>query len=67
MRKLNAKQIGLIVGSLVVAFIINWLIWLVLMKHPGEIAMAYQLLVTICLGSAFIVVGDRILKTQIFK
>lgn len=67
MRNLNAKQIGLIVVSMVVAFIVNWLIWLLLMGHPDEIGLAYQLLVTICLGSAFIVIGDRLMKTQIFK
>lgn len=67
MKNLNAKQIGLIVVSMVLAFIVNWLIWLVLMGHPSEIGLTYQLLVTICLGSAFIVVGDRLMKTQIFK
>ena len=67
MRKFNKKQIGLIVGSLVIAFVINWLLWLLFMKHPEEINAAYQALLTICLGAALIIVGDKFLKTEIFR
>lgn len=67
MRKFNGKQIGLIVGSLVIAFVINWLLWLLFMKHPEEIDAAYQALLTICLGTAFIVAGDKFFKTEIFR
>lgn len=67
MRKYNGKQIGLIVGSLVIAFVINWLLWLLFMKHPEEINAAYQALLTICLASAFVIVGDKFLKTEIFR
>ena len=67
MRKFNKKQIGLIVGSLVIAFVINWLLWLLFMKHPEEINAAYQTLLTICLGAAIIIVGDKFLKTEIFR
>ena len=66
MRKYNIKQIGLIVGSLVIAFVINWILWTIFMKHPNEINIAYQALLTICIGSAFIVMGDKFLKTGIF-
>lgn len=66
MRKYSKKQIGLIVGSLVVAFVINWLLWLVIMNHPDEIGPAYQALLTLCLGTVFIIVGDKFLKTKIF-
>ena len=67
MRKMNSKQFALIIGSLLVAAVLNWLIWLVIMQHPGDIALMYQILTTICLASALVVVGDKFLKTQIFK
>lgn len=65
-RRLNAKQISYIIGSLVVAFIINIIIWFLLMGHPDEIGWVYQFLVTICLGGIFVIFGDKFLKLQIF-
>jgi hypothetical protein len=66
-RRLNAKQISFIVGSLVVAFIINIAIWFLLMGHPDEIGWVYQFLVTICLAAIFVIFGDKFLKLQIFR
>lgn len=67
MRRLNTKQIGFIIGSLIVAFIINIAIWFLVMGHPDEIGWVYQFLVTICLGGIFVVFGDKFLKLQIFR
>lgn len=67
MRKYNGKQIGLIIVSLVIAFVINWLLWMVFMGHPDEINAAYQALLTICLGTVFIIVGNKLFKTEIFR
>jgi hypothetical protein len=66
-RRLNAKQVGFIIGSLIVAFIINIAIWFLIMDHPDEIGWVYQFLVTICLGSIFVLFGDKFLKLQIFR
>lgn len=65
--KLNTKQILIIVGSLVIGFVINWLLWLVIMKHPGEIGAMYQVLVTVTIGAAFVHIGDSLLKADIFR
>jgi len=65
--RFNGKQIAFMVACFVVAFIINWLLWLVIMRHPENIGIVYQLLVTLCLGSAFIVVGDGVFKLGIYK
>lgn len=67
MRKFNPKQIALIVGGLVVAFVINWILWTIFMKHPTEIDVAYQALLTICIGTALIVMADKFFKTEIFR
>ncbi len=67
MRKYNGKQLGLIIGSLVIAFVVNWALWWLFMKHPEEINALYQALLTICLATAFIVVGDKFMKTEIFR
>lgn len=67
MRRLNTKQIGFIIGSLIVAFIINIAIWFLVMGHPDEIGWVYQFLVTICLGGIFVLFGDKFLKLQIFR
>lgn len=67
MRKMNSKQFILIAGSLLVAAVLNWLIWFVIMRHPGDIALMYHMLTTICLASALVVIGDKFMKTQIFK
>ncbi|MFZ2489019.1 MAG: hypothetical protein WAZ19_12975 [Anaerolineae bacterium] len=63
----NRKQWLLIVGSLVVAAVLNWLIWYISMGKPGNIDLFYHIVTTICLASAIIVFGDRFAKTQIFK
>lgn len=67
MRRLNAKQISFIIGSLVVAFIINVAIWFLIMGHPGEIGWVYQFLVTICLAAIFVLFGDKFFRLQIFR
>ncbi len=67
MLKLNAKQWGLIVVCFAIAAVVNWLIWLVAMGKPSDIGAIYQILNTICLAIAFIVIGDRLAKTQIYK
>ena len=65
--KLNGKQIAIIVVSLIVAFIINWVLWWLIMRHPEEIQGAYHALVTICLGAALVLLGDSVTKAEIFK
>lgn len=67
MLNFNRKQWLLVVGSFVVAAILNWLIWLISMGKPGEISGFYHVLTTLCLASALIVVGDRVAKTKIFR
>lgn len=67
MKKYNAKQWGLIIGSLIVAFVIQFVMWLLIMGHPNEIGAMYQVLTTLCLGAAFVVIGDKFLKTRIYK
>lgn len=67
MRRFNAKQIGLILGCVIAAIIIDWVVWLLLMKHPTEIEAMYHILVVVCLTCAFVVVGDRFAKTAIFR
>ncbi|MER2598140.1 MAG: hypothetical protein ABTQ73_01300 [Caldilineales bacterium] len=63
----NRKQWLLVIGSFVVAIILNWLIWLISMGKPGDISGFYHILNTLCLASAFIVMGDRVAKTNIFR
>ena len=65
--RLNGKQIAIIVVSLIVAFIINWALWWLIMRHPAEIHWTYHALVTICLGSALVLIGDSVTKAEIFK
>jgi hypothetical protein len=67
MFKYNAKQWALIAGSFAIAAVLNWLIWLVSMGNPAQIDGFYHVLNIICLAAAFIVIGDRVLKTQIYK
>ena len=67
MKKYNAKQWGLIIGSLIIAFVIQLVMWQLIMGHPNEIDAMYQVITTICLAGAFVVVGDKFLKTQIYK
>lgn len=65
--KLNGKQIAIILASLLLAFIINWLLWLLIMGHPTEIDVIFHALVTICLAAAFVVIGDSLTKAEIFS
>lgn len=67
MLKYNVKQWGLIAISFVVAAVANWLIWFIAMGKPGQIAGIYHLLTIICLAAAFVVIGDKVVKTGIFK
>ena len=67
MKSLTPKKIAVIVGCLIAAFVVNWLLWLVIMGHPTDIAWAYQALNTICLATAFVVIADRFLKVEIFR
>lgn len=67
MLKYNAKQWALIAASFAAAAVINWLIWLITMGDPGGIGGVYHFLTIICLAAAFVVAGDRILKTGIYK
>ncbi len=65
--KLNSKQLGVIAVSMAIGFVINWLAWLAIMKHPNEISAMYHILVTLTLGSAFMYVLDAVTKAEIFK
>jgi hypothetical protein len=65
--KLNGKQIALIVVALVIAFVINWALWWIVMRHPGDIQWPYHALVTICLGATLVLIADSITKADIFK
>ncbi len=67
MLKLNAKQWVLIAVCFAVAAVVNYLIWLIAMGKPGEISAFYHVLNTLCLGSAFLIVADRFVKTQIYR
>lgn len=67
MFKYNAKQWALIAASFAIAAVLNWLIWLVSMGKPAQIAGLYHVLNIIVLAAAFIVIGDRVFKTQIYK
>lgn len=64
---LTWKQFAVIVGSLVVAFVVNWLLWLAIMRHPGDIGLVFHVLTTLCLAGAFVHVGDHFFKAEIFK
>lgn len=67
MRKFTGKQLAVIGVSLLVAAVLNWLLWLLLMGHPGEISFVFHLLTTVCLAAAFVHIGDRFTKAEIFK
>lgn len=67
MLKFNSKQWMLVVASFFVALILNFLLWLVIMGKPGDISGLYHLLNTLCLTAVFIVIGDKLLKTHIYK
>ena len=67
MLKLNGKQWALIAVCFVIAAILNYFIWLITMGKPGDISAAYHLLLIISLACAFIIIGDRFAKTNIYK
>jgi hypothetical protein len=67
MLKLNGKQWALIVVCFAVAAVLNYFIWLVTMGKPGQIGAVYHLLTILSLACAFIVIGDRVAKTNIYK
>jgi cytochrome bd-type quinol oxidase subunit 2 len=67
MKKWTAKQWVLVVGSLLVAFVIQYVLWLLIMGHPGEIDAMYHVLTTVCLAGAFVLFGDKFLKTNLYK
>lgn len=65
--QLTWKQFAVIVGSIVVAFLANWLLWFAIMRHPGDIDAVFHVLTTLCLTGAFLHLGDHFFKAQIFK
>lgn len=67
MLKLNGKQWALIAGCFAIAAVVNYFVWLFAMGKPGQIAPAFHLLTTLSLACAFIIIGDRIAKTNIYK
>lgn len=67
MLKLNAKQWLVIAGCFAVAAVINYLIWLIVMGNPGGISGLYHFGLTLCLGAAFLIIADRLAKTQIYR
>ena len=67
MKNLTLKKTAIIVGCMIAAFVVNWLLWLLTMGHPDEIGFAYQFLTTLCLGVVLIVVADKFLKAEIFR
>lgn len=67
MLKYNAKQWALIAVCFAAAVVFNYFIWLIAMGKPSQIGGVYHLAAIISLASAFIVMGDRFAKTQIFK
>lgn len=67
MLKLNVKQWLVIVASFALGAVVNYLIWLFSMGNPSGIAGLYHFGLTLCLGAAFLIIGDRIAKTHIYK
>lgn len=65
--RLNGKQWAVIGGSAAIAVVVNWLLWLIIMKHPSEINIVFHILTVVCLTAAFIHIGDSILKTKIYR
>ncbi|MEA3334605.1 MAG: hypothetical protein U9R25_01755 [Chloroflexota bacterium] len=64
--KYNTKQIAIIAGSLILGFLVNWILWWLIMGHPTEIGALLHVLVTICLGTAFLLIADSLTNTEIF-
>jgi uncharacterized membrane protein len=67
MLKFTGKQWVLIAVCFAIAVVLNWLIWYLAMGNPSQIGAVYHVLTALCLACAFIVIGDRFAKTQIFK
>jgi hypothetical protein len=67
MLKLNGKQWALIAACFAIAAVLDYFIWLFAMGKPGQIGGVYHLLTILSLACAFIIIGDRFAKTQIFK
>ena len=67
MLKLNGKQWALIAACFAIAAVVNYFIWLFAMGKPGQIGAVYHLLTTLSLACAFIIIGDRFAKTNIYK
>jgi hypothetical protein len=67
MLKFNGKQWALIAVCFAIAIVLNWLIWYLAMGKPSQIGGVYHALTALSLACAFIVIGDRFAKTEIFK
>lgn len=67
MLKLNAKQWALIAACFAIAAVLNYLIWLIAMGKPSQISGLYHALTILSLACALIVIGDRVVKTNIYK
>jgi len=67
MLKLNGKQWTLIAACFAIAAILTYFIWLFAMGNPGQIGGVYHFLTILSLACAFIIIGDRVLKTNIYK
>lgn len=65
--KFNAKQVGIILVSLVIALVLNWVLWLLIMGHPTDIGIVYHILVVVCLATVFVHAGDRLTNAEIFR
>lgn len=67
MRKWTGKQWGLIIVSLIIAFVVQYVLWLLVMGHPGNIDAMYHILTTVCLAGAFVLIGDKLVKANLYK
>jgi len=67
MLKLNGKQWAFIAACFAVAAVVNYFIWLFAMGKPSQIGAVYHLLTILSLACAFIIIGDRLVKTNIYK
>jgi hypothetical protein len=67
MRKYTGKQLAVIAISLLVATVLNWLLWFLIMGHPGEISSLFHILTIICLAAAFVHIGDSLTKAGIYR
>jgi phosphate starvation-inducible membrane PsiE len=65
--RFDGKQWAVIAGSVAIAVVIDWLLWFIIMKHPSEIDLLFHALTILCLAAAFVHIGDRLLKTEIYR